>query len=639
MKKISPETKILAAHAKLISNQFVLSAYQNKLIWSKAVLEEVSYILLIAYVNLIQSQDMDNQKKTLIDGVVDEWTGVMTGFLNVKNTPQTRMTIKQRLNNKSAKYTTIIDQILGERLNNHRDDEIFYKYELYELFLEEIKDNCNDRFCQRPEDGLDGVMNFMNASKDMQIIQSQIFAEKSVVMLSLKYDDIDDITEHDKIAIDKKQNKKDIRKRALVIRDGVVNFLTECAYQVTQKGGNSKENFYDNDDIQDEDGKNKGSQLGLFFMPAIMTYLSSKLLFSAGIIFGFMATLLTFGVCSGCYSYTYEKVQSNKFIKEFFAILSGIFGCILWVVFLFFIADIFDYKQSSHNVKSNTTSQSVLNDQNTQNVNISPNNIQTANTNNEPPLNPQLVLAEAQKRYEKSVTNINAVWNSLHHSTQDFLRAEQRAINKKREADCTAYGNSQSSDKDLAKAYRYLCEVLQLNERAEYLKTQLNTVVTPPEPKNVGPAYYQNQQSNQNGYHLNDLINDTVKKSLLFLDRDSASYDGYSHKLESQDITYADINNDSIKDAVVALRYCEVINCHTTTKSSELAVYLGLGDNQYLYGDIKTLGIDLTVYVDTLGNIYTQSKYYSEHEDTDCCPSMVVDNGFNFKNGKLRQMN
>lgn len=31
-------------------------------------------------------------------------------------------------------------------------------------------------------------------------------------------------------------------------------------------------------------------------------------------------------------------------------------------------------------------------------------------------------------------------------------------------------------------AYRYLCEVPQLNERAEYLKTQLNTVVTPPTP-------------------------------------------------------------------------------------------------------------------------------------------------------------
>lgn len=635
----SQAISLLKRHTKIIGNQFIISDYQNKSIWSSGVLEEVSYLLLIAYVNLMQSDGMDTHKRVLIDKVVDEWTGVIIGILNHQNTPQNKMMIKQRLNKKSAKYTPVIDQMLGERLDNNPDDEVFYKYELYELFIEEIKDNFNARFSQRPQDGLAGAMDFINLSEDSNIIRQELFDERSAVMLSLKYDDVDEINEHDKIAITKNQNKKDIKKRALVIRDGVVNFLTECAYQVTQKGSNSKENFYDNDDIQDEDGKNKGSQLGLFFMPVIMTSLLSKLLFGAGIIFGFIATLLTFGVCSGCYSYTYEKVQSNKFIKEFFAILSGIFGCILWVIFLFFIADIFDYKQSSNNVKSNTTSQSVLNDQNTQNVNISPNDIQTANTNNEPPLNPQLILAESQKRYDNAVHNINSIWNSLHPSTQDFLRDEQRAINKKREADCTAYGNAQSVDKDLAMAYRYACEVPQLNERAEFLKTQLNTVVTPPTPDNVGPAYHQNQQSSQNGYHLNDLINDTVKKSLLFLDRDSASYDGYSHKLESQDITYADVNNDGIKDAVVALRYCEVINCHTTTKSSELAVYLGLGDNQYLYGDIKTLGIDLTVYVDTLGNIYTQSKYYSEHEDPDCCPSMVVDNGFTFKNGKLRQMN
>lgn len=638
MNDISQVISLLKRHTKIIGNQFIISGYQHQSIWSSGVLEEVSYLLLIAYVNLMQSDGMDTHKRVLIDKVVDEWAGIITGILNHQNTPQSKMMIKQRLNEKSIKYTPIIDQMLGERLDNNPDDEVFYKYELYELFIEEIKDNFNTRFCQRPEDGLAGAMDFINLSEDNNIICQEVFDERSVVMLSLKYDDVDEINEHDKIAITKNQNKKDIRKRALVIRDGVVNFLTECAYQVTQKGGNSKENFYDNDDIQDEDGKNKGSQLGLFFMPAIMTSLLSKLLFSAGIIFGFIATLLTFGVCSGCYSYTYEKVQSNKFIKEFFAILFGIFGCILWVVFLFFIADIFDYKQSSHNVKSNTTSQSVLNDQNTQNVNISPNNIQTANTNNEPQLNPQFVLAEAKNRYDDAVANINAVWNSLHPSTQDFLRDEQRAINKQREADCTAYGNAQSSDKDLAKAYRYLCEVLQLNERAEYLKTQLNTVVTPPEPKNVGPAYYQNQQSSQNGYHLNDLINDTVKKSLLFLDRDSASYDGYSHKLESQDITYADVNNDGIKDAVVALRYCEVANCHMTTKSSELAVYLGVGNNQYLYGDIRTLGIDLSIRVAHDGVINTQSKYYSEHEDPACCPSMVINNSFVFNHSKLNEI-
>lgn len=97
-------------------------------------------------------------------------------------------------------------------------------------------------------------------------------------------------------------------------------------------------------------------------------------------------------------------------------------------------------------------------------------------------INSKEMHQQAKTAYDNAVANINSIWNSLHPSTQDFLRAEQRAINKKREADCTAYGNAQSTDKDLARAYRYACEVPQLNERAEYLKTQLNTVVTPPKP-------------------------------------------------------------------------------------------------------------------------------------------------------------
>lgn len=145
------------------------------------------------------------------------------------------------------------------------------------------------------------------------------------------------------------------------------------------------------------------------------------------------------------------------------------------------ISKVIDKQNQAINYQDNTTYQDNQSN-NIQTPSISPNDIKIPNVNHQPQLNPQLVLAEAQKRYEKSVTNINAVWNSLHPSTQDFLRDEQRAINKQREADCTAYGNAQSTDKDLAKAYRYLCEVLQLNERAEYLKTQLNTVVTPPEP-------------------------------------------------------------------------------------------------------------------------------------------------------------
>lgn len=145
------------------------------------------------------------------------------------------------------------------------------------------------------------------------------------------------------------------------------------------------------------------------------------------------------------------------------------------------ISKVIDKQNQAIDYQDNTTYQDNQSN-NIQTPSISPNDIKMPNVNHQPQLNPQLVLAEAQKQYDNAVANINAVWNSLHPSTQDFLRDEQRAINKQREADCTAYGNSQSSDKDLAKAYRYLCEVLQLNERAEYLKMQVNTVVTPPEP-------------------------------------------------------------------------------------------------------------------------------------------------------------
>lgn len=42
----------------------------------------------------------------------------------------------------------------------------------------------------------------------------------------------------------------------------------------------------------------------------------------------------------------------------------------------------------------------------------------------------------AKADYEQAVADINAVWNSLHPSTKDALRAKQKAINNKREQTC-----------------------------------------------------------------------------------------------------------------------------------------------------------------------------------------------------------
>lgn len=155
MNKTSQATMLLAKHTKLIGNQFIISDYQNKPIWSKAVLEEISYILLIAYVNLIKINNSNDHQTSFIDAVIDNWSEVIIGFLGTPNTPQTKMAIKKKFDEKYVKYIPIISQILGERLNSNDTNEMFYKYELYELFLEEIKYNFNERLCQKPTDGLD----------------------------------------------------------------------------------------------------------------------------------------------------------------------------------------------------------------------------------------------------------------------------------------------------------------------------------------------------------------------------------------------------------------------------------------------------------------------------------------------------
>lgn len=235
----------------------------------------------------------------------------------------------------------------------------------------------------------------------------------------------------------------------------------------------------------ENDGKkDTGSWFGTFFVPTTITLILAKILLSIGVLLGFLGFILSYMIYNICYGYTYDFIKLHKIVKEFFAIIAGIIGVIIFVFSLLFIADIFS-KKLKYNAQDDTkinTLQTTTSYQNTKSPNITNNDIVTPNINNEPQLNPQLVLAEAQKRYDNAIANINAVWNSLHPNTQEFLRVEQRAINKKREADCITYGNAQSTDKDLAMAYRYLCEIPQLNERVNYLKTQLNTVVVPPTP-------------------------------------------------------------------------------------------------------------------------------------------------------------
>lgn len=88
------------------------------------------------------------------------------------------------------------------------------------------------------------------------------------------------------------------------------------------------------------------------------------------------------------------------------------------------------------------------------------------------PTNPPMTLKEAKNAYDIEIYHINQVWQALDPEFRESIRLEQRAINNQRESECTAYGKAQSNNPDIAKTYRYLCEVPRLQERTKYLQQQ-----------------------------------------------------------------------------------------------------------------------------------------------------------------------
>lgn len=233
---------LLKHYVEIVVNQFILPNSQDNEFWRQAVAEELSFLLLIAYVDLTQSKGMDSYAKNQLDKLIDDWSGVITQFFYAKNNADTRMIIKQKLNQKTQGYSPIIDSILGTKLNNNIDEEISYKYELYQIFLDNILDNIKYRFSQKPQGGMVGAMSFIALSHYMESVRQFVFDEKTMIMLSLSSHDTDEITEFDKLITSKNHNKKATRSRAIGIKDGVVNFITQCIYHDLQNTNNSNNN-------------------------------------------------------------------------------------------------------------------------------------------------------------------------------------------------------------------------------------------------------------------------------------------------------------------------------------------------------------------------------------------------------------
>lgn len=117
---------------------------------------------------------------------------------------------------------------------------------------------------------------------------------------------------------------------------------------------------------------------------------------------------------------------------------------------------------------------------------------------------------------------------------------------------------------------------------------------------------------------------------------ENKSENGFSYLLQNKKIIQADFNNDSKKDAIVVLDYCEEVNCHPTTTYSKIHPLINIGNGQYTsLPNIETQGFANVTFVK--GKLIVKTTEYGDN-DPSCCASLqktrryayVNKNGFGY---------
>ena len=137
---------------------------------------------------------------------------------------------------------------------------------------------------------------------------------------------------------------------------------------------------------------------------------------------------------------------------------------------------------------------------------------------------------------------------------------------------------------------------------------------------------------------LQQQINNRVQTSIKNLNLESKKYatdsDYFKFSLKSKEVITVDINHDGIKDKIIVLNFCEETNCHPTTMSSEVAVFIGKKDQKFNFLDSKYFAVTASIQKDKKGHINVHQYDYFE-DDGHCCPSRLTKFNLTVKNGKL----
>lgn len=144
--------------------------------------------------------------------------------------------------------------------------------------------------------------------------------------------------------------------------------------------------------------------------------------------------------------------------------------------------------------------------------------------------------------------------------------------------------------------------------------------------------------------NLDEAIAREIAKTEKILNYESAeqfkpSYpadEPYRYVLDNNLVTLQDLNGDKIKDAIVSLEYCEEANCHLTTHSFYLAIFQGLGSNQYRLLINKEIG--LTGNVKVINGKIIVTSYDFKDSDPHCCPSLRKTTSYKIKDRVLTKI-
>lgn len=131
-------------------------------------------------------------------------------------------------------------------------------------------------------------------------------------------------------------------------------------------------------------------------------------------------------------------------------------------------------------------------------------------------------------------------------------------------------------------------------------------------------------------------INAQVIKGLAKLNDLEHSSEGlpYFHHLDQSESLTVDVNKDGIKDKVVVLDFCEATNCHLTTRSTIIAVFLGDQSGGYKYAASKDFSIYASAKLDNKGNVKIIQMDFKD-KDPHCCPSNETHFNLLFEHNKV----